>query len=328
MSLVAALFGLLLMGLRLVRGIPKFAVYVLWGTVLLRLLCPVGISSQYSLLSLIDRAVDHSFVRTIILSEGETFTYSNVMKTVTDYNPITYKTTVLEGFYKIGSVVWIMGTIILLLIVFLWYLRAKKELSTALPMRDQYYMKQSSRVNYTSYMNRNSHIYKNSYLTKTDNIYVSAMVSTPTVYGLFRPKIVLPQNMEEIYIPYVLDHEYVHIRRRDNLWRLLGIIAACIHWFNPLVWIFLQCLTKDCELACDEKIVKDLSKMERKRYAEALFIYGTGDQSLLASAFGSSLIKIRIQKVLTYKRLSILSTIMFVGMSMFIAYLLLTNGVS
>ena len=35
---------------------------------------------------------------------------------------------------------------------------------------------------------------------------------------------------------YVLEHELVHIRRLDALWKPLLALTACVHWFNPLAW--------------------------------------------------------------------------------------------
>ena len=37
-------------------------------------------------------------------------------------------------------------------------------------------------------------------------------------------------------LQYVLEHEYVHIRRFDSIKKIALIIVLCVHWFNPLVW--------------------------------------------------------------------------------------------
>ena len=56
---------------------------------------------------------------------------------------------------------------------------------------------------------------------------------------MLRPVILLPKKTDwtdEEALRYVLEHEFVHIRRFDSVGKLLLIAAACVHWFNPLVW--------------------------------------------------------------------------------------------
>ena len=64
----------------------------------------------------------------------------------------------------------------------------------------------------------------------------------------------MPKNTEwkNIYqLRYVLEHEYVHIRRLDMLTKLIMIAAVCIHWFNPLVWVMYILFNRDLELSCE-----------------------------------------------------------------------------
>jgi beta-lactamase regulating signal transducer with metallopeptidase domain len=160
-----------------------------------------------------------------------------------------------------------------------------------------------------------------------DNIYEGVMVNTPTVYGIIRPKIVLPVGIEKEHLEYILAHERIHIRRHDNIWRMVAILTACIHWFNPLSWLFLRCFLEDCELSCDVTAVKRMKTEDRKYYAQILLVYATMEKTVFSSAFGSSKVKIRIKNVLSYKKLTLFSTICFMGMVFVIVYLLLTNAV-
>ncbi|MHB8129725.1 MAG: M56 family metallopeptidase [Mobilitalea sp.] len=306
MSIIASVFGVLIYSLRFIKGFPKFASYVLWIVVLVRLLCPIGLSSDYSLLNMLSKVADKTYVKTIPivdhLSDGEEgsellpeFSMSNSIQAAATYNPITYKTNVLEGFFEITSIVWIILAIAAILAMMFLYFLTKTELRKATHLRD--------------------------------NIYEGTMVSTPTVYGLIRPKIVLPVGVSKEHLEYILAHEKVHIRRHDNIWRMLAILTACIHWFNPLSWLFLKSFLGDCELACDEAAVKKMKSEERKNYALTLLAYTSTDTTVFASAFGSSKVKVRIENVLSYKKLTLLSSICFVGMVIVMAYLLLTNAV-
>ena len=73
---------------------------------------------------------------------------------------------------------------------------------------------------------------------------------------------------------YVLEHEYVHIRRLDMLTKLIMIAAVCIHWFNPLVWVMYILFNRDLELSCDETVVRRFGMDIKSVYATALNIYG------------------------------------------------------
>ena len=42
------------------------------------------------------------------------------------------------------------------------------------------------------------------------------------------------------------------------MWKPLGFLLLTIHWFNPLLWLSYVLLCRDIELACDEKVIKNL----------------------------------------------------------------------
>ena len=101
----------------------------------------------------------------------------------------------------------------------------------------------------------------------------SDKVSSPASIGILRPRIIFPQGMDldnEQMVRYILVHEYVHIRRFDTLWKLLALCAACVHWFNPLVWVMLVLLNRDLELSCDEMVLRHFGGTERASYAHSL----------------------------------------------------------
>lgn len=300
MSILGSLFGLLVCGVRLMKRIPRIFCYILWSVVCFRLLIPFGVSSKYSLLSLIGSISSGTLVRTVRILDsqamegGAKLSASNMMQVADSYHPITYKLDRLKIFFEISSLVWIVIGVVLLLFVAIMYGMTSREFRKA------------------------THLY--------DNIYQGNMVGTPTVYGIIRPKIILPAGIASHYLEYILAHERIHIRRRDNIWRLLAIFTACLHWFNPLVWLFLRGFLKDCELACDEGAIQDMDSKERSNYAMALFSYSSGDNTIFASAFGSSQIKLRIKKILSYQRLTLVSSLFMILMLVILMFLMLTNA--
>lgn len=82
---------------------------------------------------------------------------------------------------------------------------------------------------------------------------------SPALVGLLRPRVVLPMDFEQRFVPeqreLILAHEQVHRDRRDNLWNLLACALAALHWWNPLAWWAWRRLQADQELACDAAVL-------------------------------------------------------------------------
>ncbi|WP_347072400.1 M56 family metallopeptidase, partial [Intestinimonas butyriciproducens] len=53
-------------------------------------------------------------------------------------------------------------------------------------------------------------------------------------------------------------------------YKLVLLCAALVHWFNPLVWIMLRAAEGDMERACDDDVVKGLSREQRGRYGQTI----------------------------------------------------------
>jgi len=88
-------------------------------------------------------------------------------------------------------------------------------------------------------------------------------VAGPAVSGLFRPRIVLPHDIDEILTPEELHavvlHELTHAARRDNLIRLGYELTLCLLWFHPIVWLAGWRLAVYRELSCDESVTERAS---------------------------------------------------------------------
>lgn len=92
------------------------------------------------------------------------------------------------------------------------------------------------------------------------------------VTGIFRSRILVPEGLfltlDDTELDSVLLHELAHVRRRDNLLRLLQAGAVCLLWFHPLVWWLDKRLLWESEKACDETVLR-LTGSSRS-YAEGL----------------------------------------------------------
>ncbi|MBQ8247222.1 MAG: M56 family metallopeptidase [Lachnospiraceae bacterium] len=140
-----------------------------------------------------------------------------------------------------------------------------------------------------------------------DNIRLAQDVQTPMVFGFIKPYIYLPVNMQTEGIEYVLAHEKMHIKRGDNILKILAYFICILHWFNPLVWISYRLLGDDMEKACDEAVVRSLGEDKRKEYANALLRVAegkaTGGKRIFVApiCFDEGNVKSRIKNIIKYK---------------------------
>jgi beta-lactamase regulating signal transducer with metallopeptidase domain len=302
MSILGSIAGLIVLGLRKIKCIPPQFIYVLWLIPLIRLWITAFISNKYSLMTLLSKlgartvAVDPTIVTA-------SMTAMNTIKAAQSYNPLVFGSAALKSVFSIGAVVWLIGFAALMFAMSLIYYFAKKEVKGAL-------LKEV----------------KNASLLY-GNIYESERITSPAVYGIFHPKVLLPVGLSEEDTHYAVLHERAHIGRGDNFMRCVAIATACLHWFNPLVWVFLKCFFIDMELACDAKVMREFAPLERKQYAVSLIHVRTPDrQNLFASAFGGARIKVRVEKILSYRKLTAAACICLILLAAAIAAALLTNA--
>ena len=130
------------------------------------------------------------------------------------------------------------------------------------------------------------------------------------VMGLIHPVIYLSSGLDPESRKVVLCHERVHLQRRDYLWKPAALLICCVHWFNPLVWLAFYLMNMDCEMSCDEKVVKLLGEESKKIYSYTLLEEASGGEwkryrggSICALlSFGEDHVKNRIRHVLDYRK--------------------------
>ena len=130
------------------------------------------------------------------------------------------------------------------------------------------------------------------------------------VMGLVHPVIYLSSGLDSESRNVVLCHEKVHLQRRDYLFKPAALLICCVHWFNPLVWLAFYLMNMDCEMSCDEKVVKLLGEESKKIYSYTLLEEASGGEwkryrggSICALlSFGEDHVKNRIRHVLDYRK--------------------------
>ena len=303
MSISASWVVLAVVVLRFVlKKAPKWVNVLLWGMVAVRLICPVSLESVFSLIPSVEPIPEE-----VISGPGfEVQTgVAIVDKPVSNYLDDHYFEGVTvpanNGFQVITvlSLIWLAGMAGLLIYTVFSYLRLRRRVNTAVLLRD--------------------------------NIFQSEAVGMPFVLGIFRPGIYLPFTIEAADLEHVVAHERAHIRRGDHLWKPLGFLLLTIHWFNPLLWLAYVLLCRDIELACDERVIKNLDNEHKACYSQALLTcsIGNGIHRRLISAcplaFGEVGVEERVKSVMNYKKPGFWVMLLAVISCLVVAVCFLTN---
>ena len=120
MSITAALTGALIMLVRLIKKFPRRLAVFLWIIPFMRMTIPFGLNSPYSLMSLLSKIT----TKTIVVyqpTDNIAFSYTNSIMAANSYFPITYKANIFENIFSVASVVWIIGTVSILLTLAVTY---------------------------------------------------------------------------------------------------------------------------------------------------------------------------------------------------------------
>ena len=154
-------------------------------------------------------------------------------------------------------------------------------------------------------------------------------IRTPMVFGILRPQIYLPVEMNPEFYDCVLQHERIHLRRLDYLWKILAYLISIVHWVNPVVWLAYYLLCCDMEKACDEAVTEQLEPEGRQEYATALLYMAvdTTAHRIFAApvCFDEGDIKGRIRHILKGRKTAGKLAALAVELCVVVALILLTQ---
>ena len=302
MSISASWLVLVVLILRFVlKKAPKWVNILLWGIVAIRLICPFSFESA---LSLIPSA--ETFPEKVI--SGPSFDVQTgitpVDNRINDYlgdryfEGVTVPANNCNNIMTILTIVWTIGILLLVAYTVISYWRLRRKVDTAVRYKD--------------------------------NIFQSENVKSPFVLGIIKPRIYLPFNMNGQDLEHVVAHEQAHIHRKDHWWKPFGFLLLTIHWFNPLVWLAYVLLCRDIELACDERVIKELGNEQRADYTQALVACSVNRRMIAACplAFGEVGVKDRVKSVMNYKKPAFWGVVLAVIVCVFVAVCFLTNPVT
>lgn len=284
----------------LFKKAPKWINVVLWGVVGLRLIMPFSFESVLSLIPSTETVSPEIMmdmtpqidigIDAVNNAINPIITGSFAPEPMASANP-------LQIIIPVISNLWLLGVALLFVYSIISYLRLKFKIGTA--------------------------------VLYNDNIYQSENVASPFVLGIIKPKIYLPFNIDEQDMSHVIAHEMAHIKRKDYLWKPLGFLLLTLHWFNPLMWVGYLLLCRDIELACDQKVINELTNEQKADYSQALLTCSINRRIISACplAFGEVGVKDRVKSVLNYKKPAFWIIIVAVITSIALAVCFLTDPV-
>ena len=276
MSITASWLILVVVLTRLIlKKAPKWIPCLLWGLVAIRLICPFSFESALSLIP------SSETIPANIAEQHEPAITSGITIINEAVNPVvaesftpapTDSANPLQIVIPVAAIIWIAGIVIMLAYALISFLKLKKSLSVCVPAGER--------------------------------ILACDEVKAPFILGVFRPVIYVPSSMSGKTLEHVIRHEKAHLQRHDHWWKPLGFLLLSVYWFNPLCWIAYILLCRDIEMACDEKVIRDMDKDDMATYSQALLDCSFPRKRIAACplAFGEVGVKERVKGVLNYKK--------------------------
>lgn len=289
MSLLGSILAMLVILIRAVglHKLPKTTFPVLWGVVLLRFLLPFGVEADTDVYTLVQEA-------TGVQIPAISGTTGSVGSTVLPAAAPLSETGTVVSTQEILLLVWIVGICIFSAVFVALHIASRRKLRFAWKCKEEtvraWFARQEPQRKRT--------------------VLISDRISTPLSFGVFRPKIVLPGSMDFAdaqQVNYVLAHEEYHIKSLDSLWKTVAMVAVCLHWFNPFAWIMLVLLTRDLELRCDEKVLRQFGVASKTEYAGALIEMAQRKRSIIPvySGFSKNAAEERVRAIMKIKKTSL-----------------------
>ncbi len=276
MSITASWLVVSVIILRLLfKKAPKWINCLLWAMVGIRLVMPFSLESVLSLIPSSQPIPENIAVQTNPAVDTGIPVLNNAI------NPIINQSLApnmgdsanpLQIIIAIASLIWIIGIVIMLLYSIISYLCIRHKVKISLNYRE--------------------------------NIYYCDNISSPFILGVIRPKIYIPSGLDQSQTEYVISHEKAHLKRLDHFWKPFAFLILSFYWFNPIIWIAYILLCRDIELACDERVIKNMDVQYKMEYSKALADCAAQRRMIMACplAFGEIGVKERVKTVLNYKK--------------------------
>lgn len=305
LSWQAGVLALAVMLARLaLRRAPKWAVCLLWALVAVRLVLPFSLQSPVSLQAAQSpvTAVLYELPQTQeaaqktdeVLSGGPAEPVTPLPPTeIVTAQPVPAPKPAMT--VSLLAAIWLAGVVMMLTYMLVSYLGIYRRVCTAVRLED--------------------------------NVYRCGSWGTPFVLGLLRPRIYVPEGMDDAALPQVLAHERCHIRRGDHIVKPLAFLLLALHWFNPVLWAAYVLLGRDMENACDERVLRGVDGAGRAAYSRALVACAVRQRpaAVCPLAFGEVAVQERVKNAMNGKKPAVWAAVLLVIAAAVIAVCFLTS---
>ena len=224
--------------------VPKKYFMCLWWLFLIRSICPVSLSSLYSLSPGINRKF-HIFLELIGLSFDE---QGGVL---TGWQSVFVRQFTVNTNFRFCSIMWAAG------VLFIWIYTLVKQTGI------RKWLQKAERLD--------------------GSIYQHEKLNIPVMTGVFRLKKYLPGKMNVSEAKYVLRHMEIHEERHDGVLRAAAFIVLSLQWFNPFMWLAHYFILRDIETAADEETLSYFGYDDRAKYAQEILNMNKGKKVIRPS---------------------------------------------
>ncbi|MFC1764153.1 M56 family metallopeptidase [Planctomycetota bacterium] len=253
--------------------------YALWVIVLIRLLCPWVPQSRLSVFNIGSQPQAGTRTPAVLNAAVQDVSFTTSQPKLSPASgeaksqiPVEWVATTIPTYRlkmsEILSLVWLAGALFvgafaLISDIRLWYtIRAQQNVTDADVMALFEDCKKAMGVH------------------ATVGLVLTDCVDAPCVFGVVRPRILLPlgtlESLRGEQLRHVFLHEFAHLRRFDNLWGTLILLVQVIHWFNPLIWLSFHRMRTDRELACDTLVLSAMAEGEQNQYGLTIMDLSAG----------------------------------------------------
>jgi beta-lactamase regulating signal transducer with metallopeptidase domain len=325
--------------------------YALWIVLLVRMVLPVSIQSDWSVWNLMpqiasgfskDKSIqDESVGNTGIKSRKDNLSgvafdaphYTATNDAVTpvsgdrDDSKIVKKSLITTAVSQIGwrlaSGVWLAGAVILMLCIMVGSLRLWLAIRRLRTVTEQWLLELFEDCR------------QQMQLRTMVGLFVTDKVNSPSLFGFIRPRVLLPvgfiEQVDRESLRCIFLHELAHLKRGDIWISWIVALLQSLHWFNPMVWWAFIRMRADRESACDALVLsymqEDVDRYGRTLISQLERFNQTQYLPAVAGIFESKEeLKRRLTMIAQFKRPTRIASIFAAALLVVLSCVLLTNA--
>ncbi|OXM14437.1 M56 family metallopeptidase [Paenibacillus herberti] len=321
---------------------PK-VVYILWFLVLIKLLVPFAPQSAFSLFNLLPQSTPVEWISTQKSTLPNPSSKANSNKLISESSsnlaeepasiaaPLPPSDQLFESdrdglqWRTIVALLWFAGVLFLSAYYLFSWLVFRRRIDDSVKLNNEEVLSVLEACK------------EKLSIRKSIPIYETSRLRSPCLYGLIKPVIYLPRDIVTIadsrQLTHILLHELVHYKRKDLWFNSLWMLCTAMHWYNPIVWLAMNKMKTDLEVACDAAVLEVLDEREAASYGKTLlmlsrlFVRGGSSQVNLSHFFNNKHeMKRRITMISKFKNGSYKLSAAAILLLLTLSIILLTNA--